>query len=451
MTYHIVAKMLYVTVYPIQGSFTAFMPLLYSQVLHMNYHQIGFLLAVTPFVQMVACPFWIQAVDRYPKWHGSLMGMLTMIGGLSIFIICFLPEWITISDSSQSLVMMIVFICCFVFAFTTSPLPTLVDSIVVKVVDNHFVFYGNQRVLGTISTIFHILMIGVTVSMYNLQVAFGIFFVELVLFVSLSVAVHMIITSKETHDDESTLLSNNLPSYHLITQPNTSRATGSFPGTALRIAFNIQTKANEALHISGVLPSLGLLLSSVPTTNLSLCAIGALYRKSNWPEKRILMSMLVYTFMISTFLYSLAHAMINQFLFLLLTDLGINPLLLGINLLMIMVYLAFFFHAVIYTCLSAYDTRTTSIVFMLQILNDFAYAMTWAIAMTEIDSFFPIDQQLVAKGIFAVLFCGLGCAIGCLSGGLVYGSYGSIKLFQIAAFTGSVSLIVFLTGRRPAP
>lgn len=78
----------------------------------------------------------------------------------------------------------------------------------------------------------------------------------------------------------------------------------------------------------------------------------------------------------------------------------------------------------------------------------FAYALIWSTAVSEVDSFFPIEQRSMAQGILAALFSGLGYGIGCILGGYILGVYGSIKLFQASIIICSTSLIVFLSGRR---
>lgn len=78
----------------------------------------------------------------------------------------------------------------------------------------------------------------------------------------------------------------------------------------------------------------------------------------------------------------------------------------------------------------------------------FSYALVWSTAVAEVDGFFPVDQRSVAQGILAALFSGLGYGLGCIIGGFVYAVYGSMKLFQISAFICTLSLVVFLSGRR---
>lgn len=93
-------------------------------------------------------------------------------------------------------------------------------------------------------------------------------------------------------------------------------------------------------------PPLGLVLSYIPTIDTSLSVFSALLVSNGTnleeaeegdnigiilPDKSILKSLLVYTFMISILLYGIAHSMISQFLFLLLKTLGMNPFIIGLT------------------------------------------------------------------------------------------------------------------------
>jgi hypothetical protein len=112
------------------------------------------------------------------------------------------------------------------------------------------------------------------------------------------------------------------------------------PTTSL-MALDVQMEANNELlqQHQQYLPPLGLVLSYIPTIDTSLSVFGALVlvdgeERDNsiiLPDKSILKSLLVYTFMISILLYGIAHSMISQFLFLLLKDLGMSPFIIGLT------------------------------------------------------------------------------------------------------------------------
>lgn len=99
------------------------------------------------------------------------------------------------------------------------------------------------------------------------------------------------------------------------------------------IAMDVQMEANNELLQSNSYPPLGLILSLIPTVDTSLSSFAILGQQEDSnsfvPDKIILKSFIVYTFMISILLYGIAHSMISQFLFLLLKDLGMNPFIIG--------------------------------------------------------------------------------------------------------------------------
>lgn len=103
--------------------------------------------------------------------------------------------------------------------------------------------------------------------------------------------------------------------------------------TTSLMAMDVQIEANHELLQSSAYPPLGLALSLIPTMDTSMSSFALLGQQDDGgsmvPDKIILKSYIVYTFMISILLYGVAHSMISQFLFLLLKDLGISPSIIG--------------------------------------------------------------------------------------------------------------------------
>lgn len=100
--------------------------------------------------------------------------------------------------------------------------------------------------------------------------------------------------------------------------------------TTTVMAMSVQMEADQELHATSTLPSLGLVISYIPTLDTSLSALGTVHDGgADLPEPSILKTILVYTFLISILLYGLAHSMISQFLFLLLKDLGMDASMMG--------------------------------------------------------------------------------------------------------------------------
>lgn len=134
----LVPKLLYVCLYSLYGSAIAYLTIFYSESLHLNSNQIGIVLAIAPFVQVVACPAWTWLADRYPELHGPLMGILALIGGSSVLGLYFLPEMLIEIDKR----MLATCILGFVFAFFGGPICALVDSAVLKILDDQKILYG---------------------------------------------------------------------------------------------------------------------------------------------------------------------------------------------------------------------------------------------------------------------------------------------------------------------
>lgn len=101
--------------------------------------------------------------------------------------------------------------------------------------------------------------------------------------------------------------------------------------TTTVMAMSVQMEAEQELHASSTLPSLGLVISHIPTLDTSLSALGTIHdgTAGDLPEPSILKTILVYTFLLSILFYGLAHSMISQFLFLLLKDLGMDASMMG--------------------------------------------------------------------------------------------------------------------------
>lgn len=136
-----VPKCLYVCLYSLYGSAIAYLTIFYSESLQLNSNQIGIILAIAPFVQVVACPTWTWIADRYPGLHGPLMGILASIGGSSVLGLYFLPDMITEIDKRMTIT------CVFglIFAFFGSPICALVDSAVLKILDDQKLLYGKAQ------------------------------------------------------------------------------------------------------------------------------------------------------------------------------------------------------------------------------------------------------------------------------------------------------------------
>ncbi|KAI9271700.1 major facilitator superfamily domain-containing protein [Phascolomyces articulosus] len=179
-------KVLYVFLYSIFGSAIPYLPLYYDEILHLPSDQIGVLLAIAPFVQSIACPLWTLVVDRKPHLHGLLMAILALVGGSGIMLFLFLPRWLAMTSASSTVTFFLTVLFAFIFAFFGQPVSTLVDSAVLKMLGEQKILYGNQRLWGSVSNGLCILLVGVWIGIYGINVAFYVFGIGVTLFAILS-------------------------------------------------------------------------------------------------------------------------------------------------------------------------------------------------------------------------------------------------------------------------
>ncbi|CEP08290.1 hypothetical protein [Parasitella parasitica] len=477
-SYFLLPKGLYITLYSLYGSAIAYISIYYSEVLHLNSNQIGILLAIAPFVQVVACPLWTVIADKYSRYHGLIMGLIAAVGGSSVISLYFLPQF----ELEENMVMMVATLCAFLFAFFGSPICALVDSAVLKLLGDQKLLYGIYLFEMTPylpPTLIHEMIVTATTNNGSRRITtnYGGSDEEerTSLLTGKSIAGGNYLYDPASASEPTWLQDTRRNSSSTTIPRRDSNANTLYlTQTTSIMAMSVQLEADQELHTTSTMPSLGLVISYIPTLDTSLSALGTIHDGGgDLPEPSILKTILVYTFLLSILLYGLAHSMISQFLFLLLKDLGMKPSLMGwtgpiggiaevltfwfsrklfdtysVTSLMTVAYLSFIFRALVYMCLQPNETISIVIALALQVLNGFAYALVWSTAVAEVDGFFPIDQRSVAQGILAALFSGLGYGLGCIIGGFVFAVYGSLKLFQISAFICALSLVVFLSGRR---
>lgn len=136
---HILPKLLFIALFTMQGSAIPYLAIFYDQALHLSSDQIGILLAIAPFIQSVACPVWTIVADKWPKWHGTLMAVLALIGGSAIVSMSLLPSLLV---GKGELTMPFICLLALLYAFFGSPLMALVDSAVLKILGDHKILYG---------------------------------------------------------------------------------------------------------------------------------------------------------------------------------------------------------------------------------------------------------------------------------------------------------------------
>ncbi|CAO3697277.1 unnamed protein product [Umbelopsis ramanniana] len=511
-------KLLFIALFTMQGSAIPYLAIFYDQALHVSSDQIGILLAIAPFIQSVACPVWTLVADRWPKWHGTLMAVLALIGGSAIVSMSLLPGLLV---DKEDLTMPFTCILALLFAFFGSPLMALVDSAVLKILGNHKILYGEQRLWGSISNGLSILAVGLLISATgnNLNVAFYVFAAGSVLFIVLSLFAKVeasddSLLEDDLDQDTRPLLKNNLaPNYvwppdqpadsedddvqssvithhqgHLVDRRD-SRI--SFANTVLSdehghrnnlrlhrtttsVARDVHLEASGLMESLDRIPSLGLALSHIPSMESSLAFLIPHPEEDNIaPPSSTLKSRKVVTFLLSMLIFGISFSMINQFLFLFLSnDLGVDSSILGwtgpvggitevltfwvskqlfdrfgVTVLMVSAHCITIVRSSLYTLLVPNAPMTSAYALALQMLNGIAFATIWSTAVSEVDSFFPPEQRAIAQGTLAALHMGAGFGIGCVVGGIIYETLGAHALYHAASLLTGVSLVIFLIGR----
>jgi nitrate/nitrite transporter NarK len=148
---YLICKLLYVAVFALLSAAPPYLPLYYHDVLGFSSDQIGFVLAIAPFIQSISCPVWSVLVDKFPRWHGAVMAMTSFVGGAAVMGIMLMGHVISVEsipkafipEISNSMLVAITSALALAFAFFTLPNMSLVDSAVMKKLGPNKILYGN--------------------------------------------------------------------------------------------------------------------------------------------------------------------------------------------------------------------------------------------------------------------------------------------------------------------
>lgn len=154
-------KLLYVTVFALLSAAPPYLPLYYRNVLGFSSDQIGFAIAIAPFVQSISCPVWTYFVDKHPRLHGATMAFTSCLGGLAVMGIMGIGHYVQSSitadgeeddDNNSNKRSIVIATCTFAlaFAFFTLPNTALVDSAVMKILGPNKILYGNNGITSSL-------------------------------------------------------------------------------------------------------------------------------------------------------------------------------------------------------------------------------------------------------------------------------------------------------------
>jgi hypothetical protein len=151
---YVICKLLYIAIFALLSAAPPYLPLYYHDVLNFSSDQIGFVLAIAPFIQSIACPLWTYIVDKRPTLHGPIMAITSFLGGSAVIGIMVIghsvssqvvvPKTLGIFSMqlSNAALVTVTSSLALAFAFFTLPNMSLVDSAVMKILGANKILYG---------------------------------------------------------------------------------------------------------------------------------------------------------------------------------------------------------------------------------------------------------------------------------------------------------------------
>ncbi|KAI8139129.1 major facilitator superfamily domain-containing protein [Fennellomyces sp. T-0311] len=500
---YFLCKLLYITVFALLSAAPPYLPLYYHDVLGFTSDQIGFTIAIAPFVQSIACPIWTYLVDKRPKLHGPTMALTSLIGGIAVMGIMGIGHYVQNSDKEETTLetsnrstMLLTCTFALAFAFFTLPNTSLVDSAVMKILGPNKILYGEQRLWGSISTGLTILLVGVLISATdNLDSLFYVFAGSTVCFILCAFSAK--VEPPQQDEEQSRLVPPNTDTNYYVDNQLTKELTqhdvetdeedGASYLTAphydrrllkltttTSMARTVREEADEALDsISGL--NLGLAVSRVMSVEHAMTGILEDSESVQVPSGSTFRSPRVLTFLTTTLMFGLVLSMLINFLFLFLSQSlhmpaswigwtgpvgGVTELFCfcfakqmterwGVTNLIVGAHLVTIVRCISYTLLVPDSVISHCLALLLQTLHGVGFAVFWATAVSEIDSFFPPEQRAVAQGVLGALNQGLGTGLGALIGGYIDAYCGTLWMFRSAAALAALSIVIFVVGRHP--
>ncbi|KAL9547484.1 hypothetical protein MBANPS3_006150 [Mucor bainieri] len=520
---YVICKLLYIAIFALLSAAPPYLPLYYHDVLNFSSDQIGFVLAIAPFIQSVACPLWTYIVDKKPTLHGPIMAITSFLGGSAVMGIMVIGHFVSSEvvvpktldlfsmQLSNAALVTITSTLALAFAFFTLPNMSLVDSAVMKILGPNKILYGEQRLWGSVSAGFTILLVGQLLSMTgNFDMLFYVFGAATVMFMLFSCFakvneqdVQYILVPETSHepslehvlshhtatgrrlvpvptDTSEKLLNARVPvnTYNSISSDSNNNHSNShyvdlFKTTSIASAHTIREEADETLDAIGHL-DLGLAISRIASIDQSMAAgLQDISTEGIPTAKNVIKSVRVLSFLVATLLFGCVLSVIVNFLFLFLSrDLhmpanwigwtgpttGITELLcfcfskqlteiFGVTNMILIAHVATIVRCLMYTLLVPDSFFTNVSALLLQTLHGVGFGIFWATAVSEIDGFFPPEQRSVAQGILGALHFGLGTGLGALAGGYMYEYLGAVVMFRVVAAVAAFNMALFYTGR----
>ncbi len=180
-------------------------------------------------------------------------------------------------------------------------------------------------------------------------------------------------------------------------------------------------------------------------------------------------------FLLVVFVSGVGSAVLSNYLFLRMNDLGASTTLMGLALTVATVSeLPVFFYSgrlmkrwgarsLLVFSLFVYVLRalmlsvlpTAWMILPVQLLHGLTFSLTWAAGVSYARQIAPAGMGNTAQGLFSGTFFGLGGSVGALMGGILYQAVGSALMFRYVALVILAAALLFLwvgrSSRAPAP
>ncbi|CAB4374770.1 unnamed protein product [Rhizophagus irregularis] len=466
-------KLLYIFLCAGLGSSLPYLPIFYYS-LNLNPSEIGIVFSVAPLISAISCPLWTGLADRFQA-HRSIIVTIYILATAGVVSQMFLSRLDLDTDNSlHAFIVACVFIAALWFAFFGIPVNALVDSGVLKILDDKKELYGQQRYWGSIAYGLSTLGVGLLLEKFdNVNVIFYYFFCTAISFLIVVITTDFNSTSGEidivpTHFKSIPFK----PLIDLDDENDIASSSAAYNLSAINHSSNVEESDGEDSSTDdedddGIpIPDLDILAfpsttPSIPTTDNPTSAIKTLFTTPT-----------VVTLLIVMLLMGIALSMSNSFLFLFLkNDLEASSTILGITgPVSAVTELLFFFyskelisqfgikslillaHVVTIIRCSTYLFLQPSIfshiaVLIVQLLNGIGFSSLWVSGVTHIANNTPPNLVSFSQGVMSALYAGIGTGLGSLFGGILFGSSGGPKLmFGIVIAITILSMILYLWG-----
>lgn len=134
-------KLLYIFLCAGLGSSLPYLPIFYYS-LNLNPSEIGIVFSVAPLISAISCPLWTGLADRFQA-HRSIIVTIYILATAGVVSQMFLSRLDLDTDNSlHAFIVACVFIAALWFAFFGIPVNALVDSGVLKILDDKKELYG---------------------------------------------------------------------------------------------------------------------------------------------------------------------------------------------------------------------------------------------------------------------------------------------------------------------